>query len=108
MKKQKEFPTIKCSIVLDYMGSGEKTAEDEFTELEAHIKKKLLNPVRCYDVKMVHRIESGSGLVLFDFGGILPGNNLMTDQSRELIRWAENHPSALILVISEFTFTNFI
>ena len=98
--------TIKCSVVLDYMGCNEATPEDEFEQICKDVREIIANPIMFYESKMVHRIEMGSDLVLFDFGGIMPGSNLMEDQSRELIQWAQDHPSALVLVISGFTFTH--
>jgi len=99
---------IICSVVLDFMGAGDLTPEEEFEQLKKDIGEVLANPVDYTDAKMVHRIKEGSRLVIFDFGGLMPGTNLMEDQSRQVITWASEHPNALVLVISTFTFSNFI
>lgn len=99
---------IVCSVVLDFMGSFDTDPDDEFKEIQKDVRKTIKNPVTFHNSKMVQRIEPKSDLVMFDFGGLLPGTNLMEDQSREIIKWSQDHPSALVLVISDFTFTHFI
>ncbi len=107
MKTTKKKPqSITCSVVLDYMGSYDSDPEEEFEKLQKDLRRVIANPVSFEESKMVHRINPKSDLVLFDFGGLMPGNNLMQDQSRALIQWAQDHPSALVLVVSKFTFTH--
>lgn len=90
------------------MGGGGKTAEEEYEDLKKSVIKAVKNPVIFEESRMVHRIKEGSDIVVFDFGGLMPGTNLGTDQSRALIQYAQDHPSTLILIISDFTFTRFI
>lgn len=87
------------------MGSGSATPADELVELRLKLRDTICNEFTLTLKSSVYALSPKTDIVLFDFGGILPGNSLMEDQSRELITYAQDHPSCLVLVVSEFTFT---
>jgi len=98
---------IKTAICVDPMGSdfGDTTPE---MEIERHVEhfSEIFRPAKL-DWYRVHSmgsaIKPGTNLILFDFGGMLPGNSLMEDNSRRLIEWARDNPNSLCIVISDFT-----
>ena len=47
-------------------------------------------------------IRQGTELILFDYGGMSVGNDLLESQSRRLVQYAADHPSCLIVVVSTF------
>lgn len=105
---RKRAPAIKTAICVDPMGSsfGETTPE---MEIERHVEhfSDVFAPAKLdwYRINSVssREIKPGTQLILFDFGGMLPGNSLMEDNSRRLIEWARDNPSSLCIVVSDFT-----
>ena len=47
--------------------------------------------------------EAGTDLILFDYGGMCLGNSLIEDNSRYLIRFAQDNPNVLCVIVSGFT-----
>lgn len=101
---------IKTAIIVDFMGSGDREPEDEVRE---HTER--FNVLLAPDSLLVHTpvtpadIEPRTELVLYDFGGFLPGaEDTVRHNVRAMIRWAEDHSSALVIIVSGFTFTNWI
>jgi hypothetical protein len=106
---------IKTAILVDMMGSGwgEVTPEQEvetltarFSELVAPAELDVYEPKHAGEGK--YGIQPGTELVLYDFGGLMPGSSLMEDNARQIVKWAEDHPSSLVVVVSLFTFTHFV
>ena len=112
-KKQAKKPKshiIKTAAVVDFMGHGfgEVTPEEEievhkerFGEFAAPAKLKVHAPAG------VHGIETGTDLVIYDFGGLMPGSGLMESNARALVRWAEDNPNSLVVIVSEMTYRNY-
>lgn len=104
----KKRPTIKTAICVDPMGSGfgDHTPEMEIQEHAKHFSE-VFKPAKLdwYRIDYISHdaIKPGTQLVLFDFGGMLPGNSLMEDNSRRLITWARDNPNSLCIVVSDFT-----
>jgi hypothetical protein len=103
--------SIKTAICVDPMGSsfGDITPE---MEIERHVEhfSEVFRPAKLnwyrIDSVSTRTIKPGTDLILFDFGGMLPGNSLMEDNSRRLIEWARDNPNSLCVVISDFTWRN--
>lgn len=38
----------------------------------------------------------------------MPGSSLMEDNARHIVKWAEDHPNAIVVVVSGFTYRNYI
>jgi len=108
MPKQK---TIKTAICVDIMGSGfgARTSEMEIADhIEYYSGVFEGATLDWYRVTSIgtKTLQPGTELVLFDYGGMLPGNSLMEDNSSELIKWAQDNPNSLCLVVSDFTWRN--
>jgi hypothetical protein len=101
------------AIVVDYAGGDFGSVTPEM-EVEAHTKKysEYLYPAKLnvYSPWGIspEELKEGTDLILYDYGGLLPGTSLMEDNSRRLVEYAENHPSCLIVVVSEFTYRNYV
>jgi hypothetical protein len=109
----KKHRQIKTAIIVDMMGCGGRSQEDEIAEyterfgrLLAPAKLKTYTPYHAGEGD--HGLEPGTELVIYDYGGLMPGNSLMEDNARAVIKWAENHPNGLVIVVSSFTYSNFI
>jgi hypothetical protein len=101
---------IKTAIIVDPNGTYTgPTAEEEIKEhiktFSKVVKPAILKPYTCHSAGS---IADGTDLVVYDFGGMMPGTSLMEDNARYLIRWAENHSDALIVVVSTFTYRNYV
>jgi hypothetical protein len=112
MRKKKPI-VLKTAIIVDFMGHGfgEFTREDEIVELTDQYSK-LLAPAKL-DIYTPHsayisEMKEGTDLVLFDYGGLLPGTSLAEDNSRRIVEWAENHPSCLVVVTSTHTWRSYV
>jgi len=104
---------IKTAIVLDPVGHGfgEVCGEDEVREVLLKYRV-LVHPAQIDHYApgstCPGRITDGTELVLFDFGGVTYGQqDLALDQSAGLLRWAEDHPSSLVVILSTFTFEHY-
>jgi hypothetical protein len=113
-QKSAKKHVIKTAIIVDYMGHGfgEFTPEDEieehtkrFSEFAAPAKLKVYAPKSTYPGS----IEVGTDLVIYDFGGIGPGaTGLMSGNARHLLQWAQDNPNSLVVIVSEFTYRNYV
>jgi hypothetical protein len=99
-----KFYRIKTAFWVDLMGAGGKTPEEEMEQHREWIEEELGVRLDIHMPYNISQIEEGTDLVLFDYGGMMLGNSLMEDNSRRLVRWAEDHPSALVVIISTFTY----
>lgn len=101
---------IKTAIILDPAGTSSSTPEEEALELAQRYRRYVYPQILdCHQGTCVSMIRDGTDLVLFDYGGMMPGNETtMTAQARSVIKWAENHPSALVVIVSTFTFTHLV
>lgn len=106
---KKKVHKIKTAIVVDYMGSGfgSTTREDEIRDHKARFsdfakpsKLDVYTPASTYPGEL----SPGTDLVLFDFGGVGFGNDLMQTNSRHLLRWAADNPNSLVVIVSVFTY----
>jgi hypothetical protein len=102
---------LKTAIIVDPIGSslGDRTPEDEikqhikdFSELLSPAKLKVYSPWSCYP----EDLQPGTDLVLFDYGGMMLGNSMAEKNSWHLVTYAADNPSALVVVVSSFTWTN--
>jgi hypothetical protein len=100
---------IKTAIIVDFMGAGGKTQEEEIEDLKIRYSQ-LVQPaiLTDYNCPSPYHIEPGTSLVIYDFGGLMPGTDLMDSNARELISWAEDNPNSLVMIVSSFTYKNYI
>ena len=93
--------TVRALVILDPAGVTDSPPEKEFNEL-------LLVYEQDYDLKLdAKRADvfdpaeaDRAEMILFDWGGMSLGNDLLGHQVRALLPWAEDHPSALVIIRS--------
>ena len=95
---QKVAPAL---IILDPMGSSQGTDDEEYggiVELYGRNHGVRLEARRAevFDPAEAEGVE----LIVFDWGGMSLGNDLIRHQIRALTRWSEDHPSALVVIRS--------
>jgi hypothetical protein len=102
--------SLTVAICVDPIGRLGKTSEEEVVELQRETKELFpecqLSFHRCVHVS---EVQVGTDLFLFDFGGMsmaYGSGALIQDNSRGLIRWCEDNPNSLALVMSSFTYEN--
>jgi hypothetical protein len=102
---------IKAAIIVDPMGHGFGEFSPE-QEVKDHVReyKERVAPAKLawYRAHSPGDIKVGTDLVIYDFGGMLPGTSLMEDNARYLVKWAEDNSSALVVVVSAFTYNNYV
>jgi hypothetical protein len=99
--------SLKTAIIVDPMGSSEdetKQHVEDFSEFLSPAKLKVYTPYSCYPGDL----QPGTDLVLFDYGGMLPGNSMAEKNSWYLVTYAADNPSALVVIVSSFTWSNVI
>lgn len=101
---------IKTAIVVDYAGTSGSTQKQEikdhkerFGEFAEPAKLKVYTPSGTYP----GQLEPGTDLVIYDFGGLMPGNTLMESNARHLAQWAADNPNALVVIVSDFTYKRY-
>ena len=98
---------LKTAIWYDPFGSMSETPEQQIANDVRRLPRDLFNDRVTFDwycVNGPHEIKPRTELVLFDFGGMSLGNDLMASNSRYLLQWAQDNPNTLILVTSGFTY----
>ena len=94
---------IKTAIIVDPMGSSFSTPEEEIESHTRYYSEFIGKPLDVY-CPLVFRedvITPDTQLILFDYGGMMPGNSLLEDQSRQIVPYAVDHPSVLIVLVSQ-------
>jgi hypothetical protein len=99
-----KFYRIKTAFFVDPVGSMGVTPEEEMQREKESLEDELGVKLDIHRVVHMGQIEQGTDLLLFDYGGMMMGNSLAEDNSRRVIQWAEDHPSALVVIISTFTY----
>ncbi|HEX7313323.1 MAG TPA: hypothetical protein VF297_05355 [Pyrinomonadaceae bacterium] len=104
---------IKTAIIVDMMGAGGKSPEEEveqhkefYGDLLAPATLDVHRPYHAGGGK--HGIQDGTELIVYDFGGMMPGSSLMEDNARQVVKWAQDHPSGLVVVASSYTFRVYV
>ena len=98
---QRGIRTVRALVVLDPMAGLETTQEEELERIrqtceEDHRLKLDTTLKDVFDPADAERAE----IIVFDWGGMSLGNDLLGHQTRTLTRWAEDHPSALVIIRS--------
>jgi len=102
---------LKTAILVDPMGHG---FGDYSPEMEAanHLKtyKELLKPAELKAIRVwtPGSIEPGTDLLIYDFGGMMPGTDLMDSNAHSAVQWAKDNPNSLLVVVSRFTYDQYI
>jgi hypothetical protein len=105
---------IKTCIIVDPAGAAGKGPEEE---VENHIKvySEMIAPAKMTPYTALYPsedgrrgIQTGTQLLIYDFGGMIGSSDLMESNAFSLIRWAADNPKALVIVASGFTYRNFV
>jgi hypothetical protein len=108
-KRPKRKPgKLKCCVVADPGGACGKGPEEEAADLQESFESALEQELDVQLVMSPYEIPIGTKLVLYDFGGMMGCDGLMQDNSRTMIKWAQDHPNSFVVVVSDFTYRNFI
>lgn len=101
--------SVKTAIIVDWMGSGSHTPEEEIAQHTNRFSALLGRPLSVHTPRSPHGIEVGTELVIYDFGGMLPGcGDLIDSNTRELVKWAQDNSSGLVVVVSGFAWSRYI
>jgi hypothetical protein len=100
---------MKTKIIVDPMGVGGLTPEQEIEQHKIKFSA-LIYPLELeiIDSSFSPVIPDGTELVIYDFGGMLPGTSLMEDNARYVVKWASDHPNSLVVVVSDYTYNVYI
>ena len=95
-------PRRKVAILVDPVGWSGATAEQEVAQHKAWFTELLPQFDLSFYTPRGAEFEEGTDLVVFDFGGMIHGfgGGLADSNSRALIRYAQDHPNCLVLVVS--------
>ena len=99
--EQRSLRTVRAVAIFDPARVTDTSPEKQFNELllvyeQDHYLKLDARRADVFDPTEADRTE----LIVFDWGGMALGNNLLGHQLRALIRRAEDHPSALVIIRS--------
>lgn len=98
-------PKKKVAIFTDPCGWTGETQEQEHQRLREKYTEILPQFDLTFYVVQSPTFEEGTDLVLFDYGGAGGfGNSMMYTNSRRIIDWARDHPSALVIIVSQMTY----
>jgi len=100
-KKRKRH--LKIALLVDPMGTSHTTPEEEIED-HKHVLTDMLGD-KCRILRFYTPacpiFEPNTDMVLYDFGGLLPGSDdLLDSNARALVRFAQDNPNCLILVVS--------
>lgn len=100
---------IKTAIIVDFMGSSIATADEEVINHTEYFSSMLERPLNVHTPRHALEIEAGTELVIFDFGGMMPGcDSLISSNARALFKWAQDNPNGLVVIVSWFTWMRYI
>jgi hypothetical protein len=97
-------PTIRIAILVDPYGGGTRTGEEELQDHIDHLKRVFAWRDVHFETLAFMPENLAADLLIFDFGGMSLGNDLLADNSRRVIRWMVDHPSSLVFIASTFTY----
>lgn len=106
--KTKAKKKLSVAIIVDLMGSSLGGPEEEIAEHKKTFAKYLPKYDLEFTTPKCVMPDLEADLVVYDFGGMMPGTSLMDDNARAIVRWAGDHPSSLVVVVSSFTFGRYI
>ena len=99
---------LKVAIIVDFMGTSRQSPEEEVEEHKKQFSGILKEYTLEFSTPKCVPPDLSADLVIYDFGGMMPGTSLMEDNSRAIVRWASDHPSALVVVVSSHTFMAYV
>ena len=107
----KRVRTLLTAIVVDDVGQPKHSRKEEIADHEENFTgfcKPLSLDVYTPASSSPGSFKSGTDLVLYDFGCVGDTTHNPLGNARHLIRWAQENSSALVVVVSKVTFTNYV
>jgi hypothetical protein len=101
---------LRVAIIVDPAGTMTgPSAEEEVEQYEREFTE-FLKPAEVSFQKLwsFHGVRPNTDLIVFDYGGMMPGSSVMEDNSRRVVEWAQDNPTSLVVVMSQFTFRNYV
>ena len=97
--------TIKVAMLVDDVGAADETGAEERALYLRTLKRWLPRAtVTTYIPPGYYRFEEHTDILVFDYGGMsMAYTTRAWDATRATVSWAQDHPSALVLVPSTVT-----
>lgn len=106
---RKDKRVIKTAIIADPAGSlTSGTAEEEIQENIKNYTLELGHQLKVHTPSNPEGIEEGTELVLYDYGGMGFGSSLTERNAHKIVEWAKDHPTALVVIVSSFTYNVYV
>lgn len=102
--KKRAKATLKVAIIVDPYGGGSRTGEEELEDHKRNLQRVFAKRDVKFETPAYMPENLSADLVVFDFGGMSLGNDLLASNSRTLARWMQDHPSSLVFVASTYTY----
>ena len=95
---------IKTLIVTDYMGTLTQEPEEEAEDIARQFQQDYKIELDWTHQTAANNLdEVNPKLIIIDYGGIMPGSDTDLHQVRAVGKWAQAHPSRLVLIWTSFT-----
>ena len=96
---------MKVYALVDWMGAGGLTADEEYVEIENEIKEIVGRPFVYKTEVYPYKLENDPvDIYIIDFGGVLPGaESMVVDVYRQVLKQIEDKPNTLFVLWSTFT-----
>lgn len=102
--KQRAKPILRVAIIIDPYGGGMRTGDEELEDHKRNLARVFSRRDVRFETPSYMPENLAADLVVFDFGGMSLGNDLLASNSRTLARWMQDHSSALVFVASTYTY----
>lgn len=104
MSHRSAKPTLRVAIIIDPYGCSSRTGEEELEDHKRNLRRVFAKRDVKFETPAYMPGNLSADLVVFDFGGMSLGNDLLASNSRTLAKWMHDHPSALVFVASTYTY----
>lgn len=99
--------SVHCTIVNDWVGGCGQTGEEETEQIKQHVQLALKGRAVVFKTCDTMSPHLKTDLLVFDYGGMANGySSPFWDYCRKVVKWAEDHPSSLVVIGSSFTYDN--
>lgn len=107
-----ETRRLKIGLCVDRAASMMQSYEEEIADHKDRLnrlfgRRTLSFYEANYPAEGNHGLQSGTDILVYDYGGMLPGcDDLLESNARAIIGWASDHPNGLVLIASSFTWNH--
>lgn len=103
-KRKATKPRLRVTLIIDWYGSLDQSGDEEREIYKKNLARLFPKRELVFTDKQHVDDDIDADLVVFDYGGVSTGNDLLTSNSRRLMRWLQDHPSSLVVIGSRFTY----